>query len=382
MSEEQAKKKNTSTIKRVITGEEGVNNQEILQILEIGIIVVHILMVVIYHLMNVWQLSLYNIIVTAFYSYCFNEVKEGKILKGYLLTFLEINVQMIFSVFIVGWDLGFYTYVIGLIPLYYYLNMFVGGEDDHTFRPLAWSLINVVLFFITYVLSRAFTPMVKLSSVQTSIGFLFNVFFAFQLIIWMSHFFVLIYRKSIVNLEDKNASLDIEASEDPLTKLYNRRTMEASLEKAMEEAKRKGAFFSLVMGDIDFFKKINDTYGHDCGDAALVAVSEILLSCVRDGDMVCRWGGEEFLLLIIGNRDAANAVAERIRQRIEDNVVEYGGNEVKFTMTLGVSTYAPGYALDTLLAQADENLYYGKEHGRNQVVSLKPQVTSTLKKPE
>lgn len=379
MPEEPAKKKSSSQIKRIITGEEGVNNQEILQILAVGIIVVHVLMVVLYHLMNVWQLSLYNIIVTAYYSYCFNEVRGGKIMKGYLLTFLEIHVQMIFTVFIVGWELGFYAYVLGLIPLYYFLNMFVSEDNDHIFRPLAWSITTVVLFFATYFLGRVFAPVVKLSGAQTSIGFLFNMFFAFQLIIWMSHFFVLIYKKSLVTLEDQNATLDVEASEDPLTKLYNRRTMETSLEKAMEEAKRKGAFFSLVMGDIDFFKKINDTYGHDCGDAALVAVSEILLSCVRDGDIVCRWGGEEFLLLIIGNREAANAVAERIRQRIEENVVEYGGNQVRFTMTLGVSTYAPGYPLDALLAQADENLYYGKEHGRNQVVSLKPQVKSTLK---
>ena len=67
-----------------------------------------------------------------------------------------------------------------------------------------------------------------------------------------------------------------------------------------------------------------------------------------------------------------------IRSRIENNVVLYEGNEIRFTMTLGVSTYGPGYSLENLLNQADENLYYGKEHGRNQVVSTKPQVTSTV----
>ena len=132
------------------------------------------------------------------------------------------------------------------------------------------------------------------------------------------------------------------------------------------------------MSDIDFFKKINDTYGHDCGDVALTEVAEILRTCVRDGDTVCRWGGEEFLLLVKGNRDVAITVAERIRTRIENNVVEYEGAEIRFTMTLGISTYVPGYSLESLLVQADENLYYGKEHGRNQVVSRKPQVTSTV----
>lgn len=194
----------------------------------------------------------------------------------------------------------------------------------------------------------------------------------------MSHFFVLGYKSSIDILSNRNASLDEEASIDPLTGLVNRRTMELSLDKALEDAKKSGALFSLVMGDIDFFKRINDTYGHDCGDVSLVAVADILKTCVRDGDVVCRWGGEEFLLLVKGNRSVASNVAERIRARIENNVVEYGEHKITFTMTLGVSTYAPGYSLESLVTQADENLYYGKEHGRNQVVSTKPKVTSTV----
>ena len=181
------------------------------------------------------------------------------------------------------------------------------------------------------------------------------------------------YKATLDDLEDKNATLDVEASIDPLTKLYNRRTMEISLSNALGDARANGELFSVVMSDIDFFKKINDTYGHDCGDVALVAIAEILKACVRDGDTVCRWGGEEFLLLVKGNRNVATTVAERIRSRIENNIVEYEGDQIKFTMTLGISTYAPGYSLENLLTQADENLYYGKEHGRNQVVSKRPQ---------
>ncbi|MBO7363186.1 MAG: GGDEF domain-containing protein, partial [Lachnospiraceae bacterium] len=222
------------------------------------------------------------------------------------------------------------------------------------------------------------TPMVTRETAPLKVAFTFNVFFASMLIIWMSHFFVLGYKNSIDILAKKNTTLDEEASLDPLTGLYNRRTMETNLEGALEAAKKTGALFSLVMGDIDFFKRINDTYGHECGDVALVQVADILKTCVRDGDVVCRWGGEEFLLLVKGNRNVASTVAERIRARIENNVVEYGEHRITFTMTLGVSTYAPGYSLESLVTQADENLYYGKEHGRNQVVSTKPKVTSTV----
>ena len=335
------------------------------------------MMVFLFHIMGVWQLSLYNIIVTAYYSYCYTVVREGKVRQGYILTFIEIVVQMIFSTLIVGWDVGFYAYVIALIPLYYYINMFLGRGSDHPFTPFLWAMITFGIFLGTYILGLHIKPVVELPHTQAVVVFVYNTFFAFQLIIWMSHFLVLGYKKSLNAMAERNASLDVAAGQDPLTKLYNRRTMEESLDEALEAAKKSGVIFSLVMGDIDFFKRINDTYGHDCGDDALVAVAEILKACVRDGDIVCRWGGEEFLLLVNGNRGVATTVAERIRSRIENNVVEFGGNQIKFTMTLGVSTYAPGYSLDALIAQADENLYYGKEHGRNQVVALKPQVVRT-----
>ncbi|MCR4792073.1 MAG: GGDEF domain-containing protein [Lachnospiraceae bacterium] len=378
MADQPEKQKRQSQLERVITGSYGVNHQEILEILAVFIIGVHVFMMFMYHIMGVWELSLYNVIATAYYSYCYSVVREGRVSRGYLLTFLEIIFQMVLTTIVIGWEAGFYTYVIAIIPLYYYISMFVMKNGDRIFRPMVWSLLTFITILAAYTIGQIFEPMEQLSLVQGSFAFVFNLLLSVQLIIWMSHFFVLGYKKSLDTLADQNANLDLEASIDPLTKLYNRRTMETALDAALAEAKKSGALFSLVMADIDFFKKINDTYGHDCGDVALVGVSEILKACVRDGDTVCRWGGEEFLLLVKGNRSVATTVAERIRSRIENNIVEYEGNQIRFTMTLGVSTYAPGYSLEKLVTQADENLYFGKEHGRNQVVSTKPAVTSTV----
>jgi len=122
-------------------------------------------------------------------------------------------------------------------------------------------------------------------------------------------------------------------------------------------------------GDIDFFKKINDTYGHDCGDVALTEVAEILRTCVRDGDTVCRWGGEEFLIAIDGNKKITMDVAERIRSMIEDMVVVSHGYSIKITMTFGVCESIPGLNVDKLVEIADQRLYKGKQNGKNQVVS-------------
>ena len=381
MADQPEKKKTQSHFMRVVTGDYGVNHQEILEILAVAVIIVHVTMMFMYHIMDIWELSLYNVISTAYYSYCYGIVRSGRVARGYLLMFLEIIFQMVLTTVVIGWDAGFYTYVIAIIPLYYYISMFVMKNEERIFYPMIWSILTVIAILVSYFIGQAFAPIENLSLVQMSVAFVFNLFLSCQLIIWMSHFFVLGYKKSLDTLADQNATLDVEASIDPMTKLYNRRTMETALDNALEDAKKTGAIFSLVMSDIDFFKKINDTYGHDCGDVALVAVAEILKACVRDGDTVCRWGGEEFLILVNGNRSVATTVAERIRSRIENNVVEYEGNKIKFTMTLGVSTYSPGYSLEKLLTQADENLYYGKEHGRNQVVSIKPKVTSTVSAP-
>ncbi len=378
MADKPEDQKKHSHLVRIITGSYNATYQEILEILAVAVMIVHIIMMFMYHFMDVWQLSLYNVIATAYYSYCYGTVRSGKVAKGYLLTFLEIIFQMFLTVFVIGWSAGFFMYVVAIVPLYYYISMFVMNGDDKIFRPMIWSLLTFISLMAAYLLGRVYEPLESLTMVQTATAFVFNAFLSFQLIVWMSHFFVLGYKATLEDLEDKNASLDVEASIDPLTKLFNRRTMEAALEKALEEARKTGELFSIVMSDIDFFKKINDTYGHDCGDVALVGVAEILKACVRDGDTVCRWGGEEFLLLLKGNRNVAITVAERIRTRIENNIVEYEGAQIRFTMTLGISSYAPGYSLENLLVQADENLYYGKEHGRNQVVARKPQVTSTV----
>ena len=170
-------------------------------------------------------------------------------------------------------------------------------------------------------------------------------------------------------LTTQNRNLEHIAGVDPLTGLLNRRCMEEFLEEAMTKAKQKGTLFSLIMGDIDNFKRINDTYGHECGDQALVHVAEIMRHCVRDGDAICRWGGEEFLILIQGNMSKAAVVGERIRAMIEEEVISYHNEKIPFTITFGVSTYVPGYRMETLIHKADECLYNGKQNGKNQVVT-------------
>ena len=152
---------------------------------------------------------------------------------------------------------------------------------------------------------------------------------------------------------------------DPLTGLFNRR----SGEKRLDELQASGRSYALAIGDIDFFKKFNDNFGHECGDEVLKTVARVLSDCIGKQGFVIRWGGEEFLIAFADSTMlTAGVKAGEILQKVRDTKVEYNGQKHSVTMTFGV---AEGYADRPISGQinaADAKLYQGKENGRNQVV--------------
>tara|TARA_B110000211_G_C14091255_1_gene559289 strand:+ start:6659 stop:7804 length:1146 start_codon:yes stop_codon:yes gene_type:complete len=155
---------------------------------------------------------------------------------------------------------------------------------------------------------------------------------------------------------------------DPLTGLYNRRGMDLSLNHIVSAAHRSEKCISAISMDIDFFKKINDAYGHDGGDYVLKKFAEALLKSVRPNDVCCRLGGEEFVIVLPeAKQDYAVMVAERIRQEIEALKLIYEGSTITLTSSFGVATYYKNIDIDYLLKNADKALYAAKAGGRNQV---------------
>ncbi len=356
-------------LKNIITGRRPVSQQAKLEAVSIAITVVHGIMFFMFVQFNVWPMIVYNGIVVAYYLYILRTVHTGYIMTGYVMTFIEIAVQVILGTFMLGWDVGYFMYLFAITPLFFYLNLLNDDIEGSVLPPLLSTLGAACIFIASYVVSIFFEPRFVLEKYQIQILFIYNSVLSMLLLAAMSHFFIIERRFSLLAITKENQKLDVEASEDPLTGLTNRRSMERHLENAMLEARARGRIFSLVMGDIDFFKTINDTYGHDFGDEALKMVSDALKSSVREGDVICRWGGEEFLILIYGTEKEAKVIAERIRKTIEAGKLVHNDNEVRFTITLGVSSYKPGYNMEKLIARADDRLYYGKRNGRNQVVT-------------
>ncbi|MGN0480002.1 MAG: diguanylate cyclase, partial [Lachnospiraceae bacterium] len=165
-------------------------------------------------------------------------------------------------------------------------------------------------------------------------------------------------------------SIRVLVEEDELTHLNNRRFGEKRLKSIKKAAPNTGVDYALAMGDIDFFKKVNDNYGHDCGDMVLQNVARILKSSMNGKGFVIRWGGEEFLLAFEGiNAETAAMHLENILDEIRKSVVVYNDIQVKVTMTFGVVEGNGTTNLDEMFKAADKLLYEGKQQGRNCIVT-------------
>lgn len=168
-------------------------------------------------------------------------------------------------------------------------------------------------------------------------------------------------------LEEKNRLLKHQSITDGLTKVFNRSYLDRSLKNEVQRANRYDSYLSVIMVDIDHFKQINDSFGHQVGDVALVEVAKVIQENIRETDIYGRWGGEEFLIICPGTSvDQTLRLAEKLRVCIEAIKVRQVN---KLTASFGVSGYSSNMSLDELLAKADSALYRSKEAGRNSVCS-------------
>jgi len=172
-------------------------------------------------------------------------------------------------------------------------------------------------------------------------------------------------RKLIAQQQILHAEISRIAAEDSLTGLYNRRKINELIQHEIERSERYQKGFSVIIMDIDYFKRVNDRHGHLAGDELLKMFAQILLDTIRHTDEVGRWGGEEFVVLCPEtNMDGACLLADKIRQKIEHSTFnDYG----KQTASFGIACYQEGDTIDSIINHADEALYMAKNAGRNRV---------------
>jgi diguanylate cyclase (GGDEF)-like protein len=164
------------------------------------------------------------------------------------------------------------------------------------------------------------------------------------------------------------------AQKDPLTGICNRAALDEMMYREISHARRQDSSCAMLILDIDHFKAVNDKYGHIIGDCALKAIASMAKTCKRDGDLLFRYGGEEFVVLMRDtDQDGAVLLAERIRRYIEENPCQCSGADLAMTVSIGVSVLQDTDSPVSLFARADQALYSAKRNGRNQVcVAEKP----------
>ncbi|MCL9780140.1 GGDEF domain-containing protein [Vibrio sp. S4M6] len=167
---------------------------------------------------------------------------------------------------------------------------------------------------------------------------------------------------------DSNSELSFHATRDSLTGLLNRRALFQEVDSQKDRLNRNNQKACVIIADIDFFKKINDNYGHEAGDIAIKLFSNVIESSVREVDVSSRYGGEEFLIFLPNcNMSDAITAAERVRKNCEQSSFEYNTETITFTASFGISEHDINVSIDATIAKADENLYQAKSLGRNQV---------------
>ena len=176
---------------------------------------------------------------------------------------------------------------------------------------------------------------------------------------------------TIIKLQEEILQLEKESNIDPLTKLYNRRALLRDLETMLDFGKDKKLDLSLIIFDLDDFKKVNDTFGHIAGDKTLIYVAKVLKNSLRSEVKSYRFGGEEFVI-VLNRIDLAEAkkIAERILKTISESKLIYKNSTIKITMSGGITEHKENDTIDSIIERADKALYEAKESGKNKVETI------------
>ncbi|MBD5129271.1 MAG: GGDEF domain-containing protein [Ruminococcaceae bacterium] len=317
---------------------------------------------------------------------------EGHALGWIIAMFVEILFHAILVTSIQGTEVFFFLYPLMAFPLYgFYLFVYC---DKGTFvkAAVAFGVITFLSLTITLIMVEvkgsiySVTGLHRLSHTEIIVLRFINVLFTLVMVIAFVLMFYLEVTSLLGKLQKINEKLNYTATHDSLTGLSNRH----SLWGYFDELEKSEERYCIVMGDLDDFKKINDTYGHDCGDIVLRSVASIIIENTKDDEMACRWGGEEMLIVMRGTHEECYARISVIKSAINALDITSGGKRVKVTMTFGFADSeeknmeftsenvvedssspikTPHHiGIDSLISIVDQRLYIGKRRGKNVIV--------------
>ncbi len=332
---------------------------------------VHCVFLVIFLMKGMLPLAVVNIFSILLYIFgcIFGLNKKNDTMHyGWMVAYYtEVVVHSVLTTLLVGAESSFQLYSLVIIPVAVYVLFFSCGFE----RFLATIISFVVIGTVANVLSILAVqwlegiPYYPLSYADIDLLRNLNLIFSSVLLIGFSLMFALDIHVLIERLNESNRRLEYTATHDALTGLYNRHSLRSVFDRLVSV----GEPFCIVLADIDDFKRVNDTYGHDAGDAVLVSVTSAIAGGIADGDIACRWGGEEILIILHGERSASIGRVQTIRERIISDNVAFDKKSIPVTLTYGFADSTEAQGIEKLISLADERLYHGKRSGKNVIIS-------------
>jgi len=315
------------------------------------------------HVFNVflfWKFGLFPLVVL--------NVISSVIYVIFLTIFKDENLRISFAYFeiiffsamtelISGGHFGTLTFVIGMVAVIFFMLPY-SNRKKHIYQ-LVGAALAVAISLISVFNYSLYPELMDLVLHHSSFVKVLNLIITLFSLFYLTNLY-------LVELRTTREKLDYSSNHDMLTGLYNRRFFESIMKRSKDE---KETSFSVAMLDVDDFKKINDTYGHETGDRVLAAVSKCIEACLPQDAVAVRWGGEEFVLYLpqVENSRALE-VLETFRTKLSKQEIYHKGTRVAITATIGLCTGESIADYEEYLRQADEKLYWGKKHGKNQIV--------------
>lgn len=353
-------------IKKILTGRARITDKQKFSVIIFSVALVHCFLTFVFGYLKVLPLFVFNIASVITYLSSSLLVRKEHLLSVYFITYFEILLHSYVATIFIGWQCGFAQYIIALIPVGYYICYTMKTKLPKMVLANCSALFATSAFLSCKVLSGIIKPAYAANITSWELRlYLFNSVCTFVFLIVFSMIFISEIRLSHEQLRHQNVILEKLANIDPLTGLYNRRSMQVFLNHAVEA----DTDFCLAMCDIDDFKKINDTYGHDAGDVVLKDISKIMRQFVEGQGYVCRWGGEEILILSNQGMEETRSMVEKIRRSIANHLFDFDEKIIRCSVTIGMAAHKSESSIEDTIGKADNNLYSGKKSGKNRVVA-------------
>ena len=279
---------------------------------------------------------------------------------SYVILNIFTLVWTIANVIYFGWNIGVQHFIVTLLVFCYF------SKYKHEAAKIIYTICLLVLRIYLYYYCNSNEARFVLEPGLGDMMQIVNTVFVFWSLALTAYIFSTDSQELEGKLIEYNKQLMKQANTDTLTGLHNRRSTLEYLDTLLHKPEKQ---ISICMCDIDFFKRVNDTYGHDVGDVVLKKVSHTFLKELPPDSFISRWGGEEFLLIFPKmNGDEAAVVLGTLRQKIKGIVFDGGIESFSISLTYGLVEYDYHSDMDTILKEADEKLYIGKESGRDRII--------------